>query len=228
MNAAVYWKATKILLTLVSPLQKVTSEPGTAHCVCNKQAVKILFNDGKIAVANLIEAYIDELNKGVEWADYDFKNSSHFYNPITGKGAWRWPNAVMECNLHVSLAKQFAAVKNYKKAMFYLGAAVHLIQDMCVPHHSRGVMLKGHQEFEDWVEKEHEKFLIDKGGSYHKYTSPARWIINNAKFSYTLYPLVEDGSPLLDYQEATSKLLILSQVTTAGFFASFCEEVFKL
>ncbi len=32
--------------------------------------------------------------------------------------------------------------------MFYLGAALHLVQDMCVPHHSLGIIFDGHKEFE--------------------------------------------------------------------------------
>lgn len=218
------WQATKVLLTAVSPLQKATPDPGIAHSICNIKAVEILANDDKRAASRFVSRYLHYLNAGVNWADFDWKNASHFFNPLTGKGVWKWPSALTECNLHFALAKQYAVEKNYQKSMFYLGAAVHLIQDMYVPHHARGEVFNGHKEYEDWVENYYESFLISKGGNYKQVINPICWLVGNARLSFGLYLAVKQDSDFLDYEYATSILIPLSQKTTAGFLAAFYEQ----
>ena len=224
-----YMKAVRVIMAAAGKVQEVVQKPpGEVHNLANKQAITILFNDGFKREALIIKHYLDSINRGVVWADSAWKNSCHFFNPENHQGIWRWPNAVLECQLHFCSAVKQAKAGNHAKAMFYLGAAVHLVQDLCVPHHAKGILFDGHQEFEDWAEAHCHSYLIPEGGVYDvKDADPGRWVINNATISQQYYPLVSAGGPEQDYNLATNILLGWCQKTTAGFFAFFCQEYLK-
>jgi phospholipase C len=58
------------------------------HKFINNQSILILKNDGHLKAYNFINAYIDDVNAGVVWADQDLKSSNHFYNPEKEKGLY--------------------------------------------------------------------------------------------------------------------------------------------
>lgn len=222
-------KAARVILAAAGKVQEVVQKPpGITHNLANEQAVVILFNDGWKRESYIVQSFIDSLNRGVQWADSAWKNSCHFFNPETEQGIWRWPNAVLECKLHYSNAIKYARTGNHAKAMFYLGAAVHLLQDLCVPYHANGILFDGHQEFEDWAEANCRNYLVYKSGIYHYgYKDPGRWVIENALFSRQYYQLVSASSPKRDLDLATEILFKWCQKTTAGFLSAFCQEYIK-
>jgi len=70
----------------------------------------------------------------------------------------------------------------FRKACFCLGAAAHLVQDLCVPHHSRSIVYGGHQRYETWVEKHVEHYLVWSKGIYDDTMVKARdWVIANVR-----------------------------------------------
>lgn len=216
-----YRKATKRLLSVASPVQKLLPQPGKTHNFCLDQAIVVMKRDGYKQEANLVHQHMGELLKGVVWADSAWKNSSHFYNPVNGKGIWGWPNAVMEATAHYEVAVRKARIGNLARCMFFLGATAHLIQDLCVPHHARGLLWDGHQEFEDWASDKCTEFAVDQGGIYQKGDHPVLWIMQNSRLAHSLFPLVAEAIGQ-DYYTAGKILIPMAQRATAGFFAQFC------
>lgn len=216
-----YWNLAKQLLAVTGVVQRLVHTAGLTHNYCNEQAAIILEADGYPQAARQIQTHLKELKEGVAWADRAWKNSSHFFNPLTGKGFWRWPNALLECHLHFHRAQKEWEAHHHSKAMFFLGAAAHLVQDLCVPHHVRGDIFNGHQDFESWAEANRNYFSVNSGGIYNLGETPGAWVAANALFSDQYYPLVAENSKQINYPLASKVLLSRAQRTTAGFFLFF-------
>jgi len=208
-------KMTKLLLASVGPLQYFLDSPGVTHVQCLEQAYIALQNDGKEDVATLFKAHHTMLAKGLYWADRGWKNVNHFYSHK--EGIIVWPGATGECQYYFNKALTFLP-KNIDKGMFFLGAALHIVQDMCVPHHSLGILFDGHKEFETWATDNWDKFLITKG-LYLPFSHPVQWIDYNARVSASLYPLVsqDKGCSEESYTRASEILIPLTISTSAGF-----------
>lgn len=194
------------------------------HNLCNQQAIKIMKNDGYRKEANFLFANIDHLNSGAKWADDDCKSFTHYYNPVGMRGYFNCcTSAVEECIKYYDLAKTWMIKQRFDRACFYLGAAAHLVQDLCVPHHSHNVMFSGHQRFEKWVEAHAENYIVSKHGLYdNSIKDPGEWVIKNAKASYDLYPFTKTTS-FRDCHLATKAMFPHAQRTSAGFFLAFLE-----
>jgi len=102
----------------------------------NNKALNVLLNDGYIKEFNLFNSFITSLNKGVVWADQDFKSANHFYHPVKKRGLYGRKNAMELALEYHDKALKYWSMKKYKKSMFYFGATLHLIQDMTVPQHA--------------------------------------------------------------------------------------------
>jgi len=213
-------KMTKLLLASVGPLQYFLDSPGVTHVHCLEQAYIALQNDGKEDVATLFKAHHATLTKGLYWADRGWKNVNHFYSHK--EGIIIWPGASGECQYYFNKAFTFLP-NNVDKGMFFLGAALHIVQDMCVPHHSLGILFDGHKEFETWATDNWDRFPT-ANGLYLPYSHPAQWIDYNAQVSASLYPLVsqDNGCSEESYIKASEILIPLTISTSAGFldFAS--------
>jgi phospholipase C len=210
-------KMTKLLLASASPLQYFLDSPGVTHVHCLNQSYHTLKNDGKEDVARLFAAHHSTLAKGLYWADRGWKNVNHFYSQPDKQGIIGWPGATAECQYYFNKAFTFFP-KNVNKGMFFLGAALHLVQDMCVPHHSLGVVFDGHREFETWATQNWSKFPATTG-VYLPFTHPAQWIDYNAGISGPLYHLVSQdaGCSAESYAKASKTLIPLTIATSAGF-----------
>ncbi len=215
------WNALKLLLAAGTPIQKLVSGNGKTHLFCNQQALLILNNDGKNAYARFLNKYLGIINRGVMWADKGWKNFSHYFDPVEGLGWGPWPDARMECQFFFENALSYWRNGIIKKSLFYLGAAAHLVQDLCVPHHARGVAFNGHQEYESWVQNNYSHFCVKSNGVYNEASNPAEYIEANAKISRTYFPYVINDNSITSYKMATETLLPLAQRTTAGFFYFF-------
>ena len=127
----------KLVLTAISPLQRLFDPPGITHEFYNHQALTILQNDGFELDAQFLTTYITELNAGVYWADKGWRNVSHYFEPLSGKGLWQFATAIETFHSYYQQGINSMSRKNYPHAVFLLGAAAHLMQDLCVPHHTR-------------------------------------------------------------------------------------------
>lgn len=220
-RAPAHVMAARIILAATGPAQRLIQGPALTHLMCNRQAVKILQNDRLRKQAEIAGEFSAALDRGVAWADRGFKNMSHFLNPRTNKGIYGWTDAVRECGLFWNQALYFWQGQNYEKAFFYLGAAVHLVQDMCVPHHAMGILFDGHQEYEAWVVANRYNYRVEEQGIYDLGGSPGEWIRSNSSFAARYYHLVGATSAKRDYGQATGILLARAQRVTAGFLSYF-------
>ncbi|AET68736.1 Zinc dependent phospholipase C [Desulfosporosinus orientis DSM 765] len=210
-------KMTKLILASAGPLQYFLDSPGATHVQCLNQAYKVLQSDGKGEAARFFHNHHAMLTKGLYWADRGWKNVNHFYIHPEKQGIMGWPGAVTECQSYFNKALSLFP-KDADKGMFFLGAALHLVQDVCVPHHALGAVFDGHKEFETWATQNCEAFKA-KRGLYLSFSHPAQWIEHNARYSGPLYPLVslKHNSTEKSYRRASELLIPLTIATSAGF-----------
>ena len=59
-------------------------------------------------------------------------------------------NALEECKKYYNTTLNYTKAGDFNEALFYFGAACHLIQDATVPQHVNNKLLKSHRKFELW------------------------------------------------------------------------------
>lgn len=215
------WAAAKLILAATAPIQKLIDHGGATHLFINNQALTILQNDGYPKYTSFLKLNINYLNKGTLWADRGWKCFAHYYNPDTGEGLNPWPNAIDECEYYFRQALYFWQKKRHGKSVFFLGAAAHLVQDLCVPHHARCIAFNGHQKFEKWAMDNISKYKTDREGMY-AIKNLAEILKYNATVSSKLYYLVAKEDQR-NYNLAATLLLPMAQRSTAGLFHMFMD-----
>ncbi len=216
------WTAAKLLLHAASPIQRIIDHlPADTHIFFNRQAVKILYNDGYQSISRYLSSQLEIINSGVIWADKNWKNFAHYFNPLKNRGIWPWPDARSECRNYYKKALTHWQQGMLDKSMFFLGAAVHLVQDMCNPYHARCVALAGHSTYERWAQHHHLKYAVNDGGIYHLSAAPEYWINLNAKLAWLYYPNISSWRSEEQYHRTSAIVLPQAQRSSAGFFLSF-------
>jgi len=213
------WPAFKYVLLAGAPIQKLIDNGGETHLFLNNQSLHILRNDNKIHIVKVLEKYKHFIDIGNLWADKGWKCFAHYYDPYSGKGIIPWVSATTECRNYFQLALHNWKLEKQQKSMFYLGAAAHILQDMCVPHHAMGIAFNGHRKFESWALINRNLFSIKDGGLY-TFNDIADVIDFN---SYTSQKYYNDVSyfNIQGYNRAAKELLSLAQRTTAYLFDHF-------
>ena len=106
------------------------------------------------------KSYIQDINEGAVWADQDFKSSNHFYNPYKKRGLYGRKNAMDLGVDYYYKATELWTKGEFNKSLFYLGAALHIIQDMTIPQHANIRLLDNHHQYEVYVNRTYE--YLDK------------------------------------------------------------------
>jgi phospholipase C len=212
----------KIVLTAISPFQKLFDPPGITHEFCNHQAITILRNDGFELYAQFLTMYVTELNAGVYWADKGWRNVNHYFEPSKGKGLWQFATAIETFQIYYQQGVNSMHHRNYRQAVFLLGAAAHLMQDLCVPHHARGKIFSGHKEYESWVQQQYANYAVEANSMYSEGSNLASQLLNNAVVAADLFDWVDSDRGTSKYHDATNILLPLAQRSTSGLFLKFC------
>lgn len=229
MNSTKKLKATEICLNLalaaVSPLQNLIDKPGVTHEFCNRQALQILRHDGFSQYAGFFSQFTRELNHGVYWADQGWKNIHHYLDPCSGKGLWHFAAAVDNFTAYYHMALSSAKGYDFKKAVFFLGAAAHLVQDMCVPHHARAMLFYGHQQYENWVQKHFSSYAVVSRGTYDEGRPIHSLLLSNAHTAADFFDWVKHNGDETQFAKTTAVLLPLAQFTTAGLFRHFANAI---
>lgn len=223
-----YGKLFKYTMKAINPLKKaIMTTECFVHKVINNQALVILKNDKNFDQYKLFSNYIAELNLGVVWADQDFKSSGHFYNPIKDCGLYGNTNALTLAKNYYTFAISFWNLGDIKKAMFFLGAAAHLIQDMTVPQHANIKLLKEHHKFEKFVKDtfyDTPEYLVRNKGCY--LGSVEEFIRYNSVCAIKANERLSHISDESQRYYALSKYTIpLAQRSTAGLFMIFFKDV---
>jgi len=220
----------RFTLMLINPFKRrIIKTQCEVHQFINFQALNILRNDRYMDAFYFFSDYIAELNEGVVWADQDFKSIGHFYNPGKSRGLYGHKNALLLAEDYYEKAKKLWRANDINRAMFYLGAAVHLIQDVTIPQHANIRLLNNHRQYESFVKscyKDKEEFRAEEGGVYLH--SVEEYIRYNAKIAIKVYKkfyCVPDEEKR--FFRITKFALPLAEKTTAGCFLLFYRDVGK-
>lgn len=223
-----YGSALKGVFYAVNPLKKKLLKTNcTVHKYINIRGLELLKIEGYEKEYKFFKKYIGNLNEGVSWADQDFKSSNHFYHFNKNKGLFGFSNALTECERYYKKAITFLKRNEIEKAMFYFGAACHLVQDVTVPQHVNNKLLKSHRKFEMWIiSKLFNDYSFKADNGINKYKSVEDFIKNNAYMANNIYI---KSSYIYDtdqrYQVIASKILIEAQKSTAGFMVLFYNDI---
>lgn len=225
-----YGRTFKTVLWMIKPIKMLFVKTlCEVHIFINNQAFEILKNDGYLEEYAFYDQYRRSLNAGAVWADQDFKSREHFYNPYTHKGLYGCKSSKQKFVNYYECALVYWDAGDKEKALFYLGAALHLIQDSTIPQHGSVHLLKNHRKFEQWVISVHDNFdhySIKAGGLY--YSSPYEYIDANAKKaieSYRRYSPIRND--IDKYFKIANIILPLAQQSTAGCMRNFYQTINK-
>ncbi len=210
-----------VLLATASPLQRFIDKPAVTHSFCNVQALRILSCDALFPPAEFFSAYLSEINRGGYWADSQWKNIDHYLEAESGRGIWPFGNALDTFQQYFYWAIKEARRGNRRKAAFFLGAAAHLVQDLCVPHHARGRMFNGHQDYEVWAMKYCRDYAVNSLGIYLDSHRVGDLLLANARIAAEMLDAVDLDKGTVDYDGVTAVALPLAQRSTAGLFEYF-------
>lgn len=225
-----YGKLFKYTMKAINPLKKaIITTDCFIHKEINKQALVILKNDKHTEQYILFSNYLAELNMGVVWADQDFKSSGHFYSPIRDRGLYGNTNALTLAKNYYTFALSYWNSGEVMRAMFFLGAAAHLIQDMTVPQHANIKLLKEHHKFEKFIRDTYyntPEYLVSNKGCY--LNSVEEYIRHNALCSIRMNKRLCSISDEEDRFYTLGKYTIpLALRSTAGLFATFYKNVME-
>ncbi|AYD40269.1 phospholipase [Clostridium fermenticellae] len=225
-----YGTALRGLMFAVNPLKKKFLK---TYCTVHKfiiiQAIDILKNDGYNEEHEFYFEHVKSLNDGVTWADQDFKSSNHFYSASKGRGLYGFSDALTECKKYYNKSLEYVKLDNIIKALFYFGAACHLIQDSTVPQHVNNRLLDSHRPFELWIISRlltDYSFVAKEGAVI--YDTVDDYIKNNAimaNSTYVKYINIEDKNER--YGKISSTILKEAERTTAGFMIKYYNEIKK-
>ncbi len=223
-----YGKTFKTILWAVNPLKKIFKKTlCEVHIFINEQAVEILKNDGYQEAYDFFTQFKKCLNEGTVWADQDFRSREHFYNPYNQRGLYGCKSSMQRFEKYYGHALIHWDCGDKDKALFYLGAAVHLVQDSTIPQHGSIKLLKSHRKYEQWIHKVHDDFIhytVSNGGVY--YNNPNEYIASNAKeaiAAYSKYYLIKNPSDR--FFRIANRTFPLAQKTTAGCLMNFYRKI---
>lgn len=223
-----YGNALKLLLYIINPFKKIIIK---TECQVHKfiidKGLNILKYNEYIKEYAFLNMYVNQLNKGATWADQDFKSIGHFYNPQKKRGLYGNTNALILAKRYYFKALRYWNKNDTRKAMFYLGAFVHIIQDMTIPQHVNIRLLDNHHQYENYV-----KISYKTVKEFATIESPIifedleHYIRFNAKVAMKIYKkfktIKNDNER---FYRITRCSLPLAQRTTAGCFLMFLKEV---
>ncbi|WP_236912406.1 zinc dependent phospholipase C family protein [Clostridium sp. Cult1] len=175
------------------------------------------------------KSYIQDINEGAVWADQDFKSSNHFYNPYKKRGLYGRKNAMDLGVDYYSKATELWTKGEFNKSLFYLGAALHIIQDMTIPQHANIRLLNNHHQYEVYVNRTYDyidAFQVDKGACL--LDSIEDYIRFNARVAIKIYKKFNMISKDEERFYRIARCGIpLAKRTTAGAMVMFYNNIFK-
>lgn len=220
----------RLIFGIANPIKKsIIKTQCKVHKSINIDALKILENDGYLKEYKFFSNYILYINKGTVWADQDFKSSNHFYNPYRKRGLYGRRSA-MDLGIKY-YAQSLYLWENGKldKSFFYLGAALHIIQDMTIPQHANIRLLDNHHQYESYIKTTYaylDEFNVDKGT--YLIDSIRNYIRFNARVAIKVHnkfkTISNDETRFYHMAKCT---LPLAKRTTAGAMVMFYKDIFS-
>lgn len=213
---------------LINPIKKsIMTTQCEVHIFINNFALDILKNDNYKEQFKFFKSYIKDLNEGAVWADQDFKSSSHFYNPNKKRGLYGNSSAMDLAVDYYNLSLNLWKERKFNKSAFYLGAALHLIQDMTIPQHANIRLLDNHKQYETYIKRTYryvEDFHVTSGVRLLK--SIEDYIRFNTRVSIRIYRRFKSIRNDEERYYRISKCgLPLAMRTTAGAMVMFYNDI---
>ena len=226
---ATYDRVLNTVFSITNPFKKAMIKTQCeVHKSININALRILRNDEYFQEYHFFNNHISEINKGAVWADQDYKSSNHFYNPFKKKGLYGRKDAMDLGRDYFYNALSFLILGELNESMFYLGAALHIIQDMTVPQHANIRLLDNHRQYETYIKQSYhyiQEFKI-KEGTYIL-DSIEDYIRFNTRIAIRIdrhFRNIDDEEERF-YRIARCGLP-LAQRTTAGALVTFYKDMF--
>ncbi|HZK24380.1 MAG TPA: zinc dependent phospholipase C family protein [Oscillospiraceae bacterium] len=225
-----------------------------SHMELAEATALILANDGKQEIAlffNEVDGesgkkFIEFLVDGTQDADQPLSGGyiltlCHFHHPWTHRGYLVGKSSADEITAIFTTATTLWQEEKTAEAIYQLGRALHLLQDIFIPHHSGITGVKGHGELEKWLTENWLAYQTTSGGYYqweedfyhqngHQHhvssTNPYDWIDYGSHLSIEWY---EQYFAVGTYDENTFRTVaprIVSNALrfSAGFINFFFEQ----
>ncbi|MCT4508596.1 MAG: zinc dependent phospholipase C family protein [Tepidibacter sp.] len=219
-----YGKVLHTSFKIMNPFKKIIINTHCkVHIFINMQALSILRVNHYMKEYKFFSKHIRSINEGVVWADQDFKSNGHFYHPYKKKGLYGGNNALNLAKNYYNKSIYFWNIANVNKSMFYLGACMHIIQDMTISQHANIKLLDNHKQFETFVKKHHDsikEFICNKKPIM--LSSIDKFIRFNARFSLKMnikFKKIKNTQE--KFYKISKNSLPLAQRTTAGCMIFF-------
>lgn len=209
-------------LKVKGPIKRLISKPTCeVHVYIQNNSIETLKLYGYTEQHNLFNSHIKHINKGVVWADQDFKSYYHFYNPNCKRQASQ--NALVLAKKYYNKAIMYYKCNQIEKTMFYLGAICHLIQDATVPQHAKATLLDNHLQFEAYIRNNY-KFTKE----FESRNKPIELKSIDEYINYNALMAIEIDNEFENIKKLNTKFymigmntLKLAQGTTTGFMILF-------
>lgn len=226
----IYGKVFYYFLYSINPIKKqIINTPCSIHKFINLQSLEILKNDNYLDAFNFFSDNLVSLNDGVVWADQDFKSSGHFYNPYKERGLYGNRDALSLAREYYNSTIECWKKTNLQDSIFYLGATVHIIQDMTIPQHANIKLLDSHRQYENFVRRNYQSykdFIAEDGGYY--FDNIDEFVKYNSRNAISIYnKLKEIENENERFYKLTKYILPLAQRTSAGCLMRFYKDIMK-
>ena len=144
---------------VINPIKKkIINTNCEVHLFIQNSALDVLKEEGYDKQVQFYKNFESYINKGLVWADQDFKSYFHFYNPQEQRGMYgHTTNAMTLANTYYKNALHFISKDDYVNGMAYFGAMCHVIQDVTIPQHAKRKLLDSHKQFETYVKENYRK-----------------------------------------------------------------------
>jgi len=196
------------------------------HEYCLDQSIRLLFEGNHPKLACMLKPFVPFMHQGSNWTDQGLRNLSHFYHPLEIKGLPGVHHAGDELHSVLGQMEKAQRQRNHPRYFFCLGIALHLIQDMCVPHHVFGCLLQGHHHYESWVTRNHRNYEASKTDNCDR--SDLMEILEiNALIAMNHEELLHQPTER-QMQEATEILLPLAQQSGAAALLLLQDQISRL
>lgn len=223
-----YGMVFKSILWMLNPFKKkIIRTECKVHRFINYQSLKLLATHNYVEEFDLYNHYLEEMNRGVVWADQDFKSTGHFYSPTKRRGMYGHLNARHLTHKYYNKALYHWNKGHKSRSIFFLGAAVHIIQDMTIPQHVNIRLLDNHRQYENFVKTTYD--IVKEFRTYEKpieFKKLDSYIIFNGKTALKAY---KENKKINDsrerYYRMTKCSLPLAQRTTAGCMLKFLKDI---
>lgn len=214
---------------VINPIKKkIINTDCEVHLFIQSSALDVLREEGYDKQVQFYKNFEPYINKGLVWADQDFKSYFHFYNPRNKRGMYgHTTNAMTLANTYYKNAIYFISKNDYANGMAYFGAMCHIIQDVTIPQHAKIKLLDSHKQFETYVKLNYKKvkrFKTKEGPLI--YNSVSDYINFNSRSALNFDYMYKDiNESKTKFYLVAFNALNLAQRSTAGCMLMFYDDL---